>query len=162
MKRAAFPLHALRRTRNVSTLQPLLQLSCESNNRFGLLRVRSPLLAEYNLFLFLWVLRCFTSPGALSILADRAIEVCSIRFPHSDISGSQVATHLPEAYRSYATSFIAMWCQGIHHLPLIVHSVRLTILSESLPKNYTYGERDVFRFRLRKTKTKDPLCVPDT
>ena len=38
-----------------------------------------------------------------------------IRFPHSEISGSQVARHLPEAYRSYATSFIAILCQGIHH-----------------------------------------------
>ena len=31
-----------------------------------------------------------------------------IEFPHSDIPGSKVATHLPEAYRSYATSFIAV------------------------------------------------------
>jgi len=30
-----------------------------------------------------------------------------VGFPHSEISGSKVATHLPEAYRSYATSFIA-------------------------------------------------------
>jgi hypothetical protein len=29
------------------------------------------------------------------------------KFPHSEISGSKVAMHLPEAYRSYATSFIA-------------------------------------------------------
>ena len=28
-------------------------------------------------------------------------------FPHSEISGSKVAWHLPEAYRSFATSFIA-------------------------------------------------------
>ena len=27
--------------------------------------------------------------------------------PHSEIDGSKVATHLPVAYRSYATSFIA-------------------------------------------------------
>ena len=33
------------------------------DGRFGLFRVRSPLLAE--LFLFLWVLRCFSSPGSL-------------------------------------------------------------------------------------------------
>gem|GEM_PF-6452165 len=35
------------------------------------------------------------------------IEVCSIRFPYSDISGSKVAWHLPEAYRRHAASFIA-------------------------------------------------------
>ena len=44
--------------------------------------------------------------------------VCSAGFSHSEIPGSKVATHLPEAYRSYATSFIAIQCQGIHHLPL--------------------------------------------
>ncbi len=40
-------------------------------------------------------------------------------FPHSDIPGSKVARHLPGAYRSHATSFIAFRSQGIHHLPLI-------------------------------------------
>ena len=39
-------------------------------------------------------------------------------FPHSEISGSKVARHLPEAYRSHATSFIAVWNQGIHRTPL--------------------------------------------
>jgi hypothetical protein len=39
-------------------------------------------------------------------------------FPHSDISGSTVARHLPEAYRRHATSFIAIVYQGIHHMLL--------------------------------------------
>ena len=76
---------------------------------------------------------------ALVSLRTKVIEVCSIGFSHSDISGSQVATHLPEAYRSYATSFIAMWCQGIHHLPLLVHSVRLTILPGIATGDYCVG-----------------------
>lgn len=42
---------------------------------------------------------------ALALL--RAIEVYSIRFPHSDIPGSQVATHLPGTFRRYAASFVA-------------------------------------------------------
>ena len=42
-----------------------------------------------------------------------------IRFPHSEIPGSKIAQHLPEAYRRYAASFIAIFTQGIHHLPLI-------------------------------------------
>ena len=45
-------------------------------------------------------------------------EVYSDGFPHSEISGSKVATHLPEAYRRYATSFIAVLCLGIHRAPL--------------------------------------------
>jgi len=40
-------------------------------------------------------------------------------FPHSDISGSKVARHLPEAYRRHAASFIASFSQGIHHMLLI-------------------------------------------
>ena len=36
-------------------------------NRFRLLRVRSPLLAESLRFLFLRLLRCFSSPGSLSV-----------------------------------------------------------------------------------------------
>ena len=52
----------------------------------------------------------------------QAIEVCSIRFPHSEIPGSQVATHLPEAYRCYAASFIAFSSLGIHHSPLFILS----------------------------------------
>ena len=36
-------------------------------------------------------------------------------FPHSDINGSKLARQLPVAYRSHATSFIALWSQGIHH-----------------------------------------------
>ena len=34
-----------------------------ASNWFGLFRFRSPLLTESILFLFLWLLRCFTSPG---------------------------------------------------------------------------------------------------
>ncbi len=41
------------------TLQPRLS----KLSRFGLFPFRSPLLWEY--FLFLWVLRCFSSPGSL-------------------------------------------------------------------------------------------------
>ena len=40
-------------------------------------------------------------------------------FPHSDITGSQITTHLPGAYRSSATSFIASFSLGIHRTPLI-------------------------------------------
>ena len=54
------------------------------------------------------------------LLCVRVTWVCQAGFPHSDISGSQVTTHLPEAYRSYVTSFIAILCQGIHHTPLHV------------------------------------------
>jgi len=41
-----------------------------------------------------------------------------IGFPHSEISGSKVARHLPGAYRSHATPFFASISQGIHHSPV--------------------------------------------
>ena len=40
-------------------------------------------------------------------------------FPHSEISGSKVVWHLPEAYRSYTASFIVILSLGIHHMLLI-------------------------------------------
>ena len=67
---------------------------------FGLIPVRSPLLRE--LFLFLWLLRCFSSPGYL------LLPMCSVR----DTAGSPqlvsqfgyprigACTRLPEAFRS--------------------------------------------------------------
>src|SRR3989344_8568242 len=65
-------------------------------------------------------------------------------FPHSEISGSKVARHLPEAYRSYATSFIAFSSQGIHHTPLTLnlhahqyYTVRRTTRIDAL-RSYTY------------------------
>ena len=48
----------------------------------------------------------------------KIIPIYGTRFPYSDILGLTVARHLPEAYRSHATSFIALISQGIHHLPL--------------------------------------------
>jgi hypothetical protein len=51
-------------------------------------------------------------------LAGRAIAFYAIRFPHSEIPGSKVGSHLPEAYRRHPTAFIASISQGIHHLPL--------------------------------------------
>ena len=59
---------------------------------------------NHNCFLFLWVLRCFTSPRSLphpytfKVRSPDMTPVLS-RFPHSDIHGSQLAYQLPMAYR---------------------------------------------------------------
>jgi hypothetical protein len=97
---------------------------------FGLLPFRSPLLRESRewlsirtnimrerkatrcCFLFLWVLRCFTSD-------KQKDDHFQIGFPHSDISGSKVQNHLPEAFRRLSTSFIAFISQGIHRIPFM-------------------------------------------
>ena len=55
-----------------------------------------------NFFTFLEVLRCFTSlrDRPHPIYSDEDIVHSDNGFPHSEISGSTVAWHLPEAYRS--------------------------------------------------------------
>ena len=84
-------------TSQCRTLQPR---PCK-HGRFGLIPVRSPLLGKWSLFLR--VLRCFSSPGALPqtyIFSKRILEVRSSGFPHSEISGSIACSRLTGAYRS--------------------------------------------------------------
>ena len=69
--------------------------------RFGLVPFRSPLLRES--FLFLGLLRCFSSPRSLCypMCSDNSTRALTPGgFPHSDILGYSVCTQLPEAYRS--------------------------------------------------------------
>ena len=99
------------------------------------------------LFLFLLVLRCFTSQGLLSELALGIISVYETGFPHSEISGSKVALHLPEAYRSNATSFFATFSQGIHRTPLnfLLRNLKTTFLSSKKILSRPLGHQRFFR-----------------
>jgi hypothetical protein len=67
----------------------------DRGRRFGLLRFRSPLLAES--FLFLRILRCFSSPGSLrlAMCSPAGASLFAGGFPHSDISGSSPAHGSP-------------------------------------------------------------------
>ncbi len=49
----------------------------------------------------------FHFPRYANRIKCETMKCYSIRFPHSDIFGSKVAWHLPEAYRRHAASFIA-------------------------------------------------------
>ena len=76
--------------------------------RFGLFRFRSPLLTESILFLFLRLLRCFTSPGIaclfLTSIAGFRKErwrINTIRLPHSEISGSKRTCRSPKLIAAY-------------------------------------------------------------
>src|SRR3989338_874877 len=82
----------------------------------------------------------FHFPGfALHGVEYSIFKCCEL--PHSEISGSKVATHLPGTFRSYATSFIASLCLGIHHILLG---------SIGNPKNHLSREIDLF----------DDFCKP--
>ena len=78
---------------------PTQRLPAITRGRFGLIRFRSPLLTEY---LFLPVLRCFTSRRSLHtpyIFRCGSPHMTAAGFPHSDILGSRFVCQLPEAYR---------------------------------------------------------------
>src|SRR5918992_4401833 len=88
---------------------------------FGLLPVRSTLLRESSLFL--GVLRCFSSPGALPavLLGARPCAGRVAPFGHPRIAGCQ---RLPGAFRRVAASFVGRQRQGIHHAPIIAATPR--------------------------------------
>ena len=80
----------------------------ETSLRFGLFRFRSPLLTESILFLFLRLLRCFTSPGiACSFLTSitgfgkKRWRINTTRLPHSEISGSKRTCRSPKLIAAY-------------------------------------------------------------
>jgi hypothetical protein len=66
---------------------------------FGLLPVRSPLLRESSLFL--GVLRCFSSPGALVGIAPHVPGRAPGGLPHSDIPGSPAASASPGHFAAW-------------------------------------------------------------
>ena len=87
--------------------------------RCGLLRFRSPLLAES--FLFLRVLRCFSSPGSLG--CDYFIHRTIRRHAPTWVSpfGYLRFLRLHTPHRSFSqciASFIGVFRQGIHRMPL--------------------------------------------
>ena len=86
---------------------------------FGLLPFRSPLLRES--FLFLGVLRCFSSPGSPRRPMDSAGDAWA--FPHAGfpirVSWDQHLLAAPPGLSQPATPFFGPWCQGIHRVPLV-------------------------------------------
>ena len=81
---------------HVAVLQP----RCSTPHRFGLFPFRSPLLGKsLYCFLFLGVLRCFSSPR--SPTASGIICLQHIGLPHSEISGSKCMCHSPKLIAAY-------------------------------------------------------------
>jgi hypothetical protein len=84
----------LPRSRNACWLWHVIGLAC------------SPFAHHYSgnrgCFLFLWVLRCFTSPRYLHlpyVFRQGRRAITPARFPHSEIPGSKSGCRLPGAYR---------------------------------------------------------------
>ena len=85
---------------------------------FGLIRFRSPLLTESLRFLFLRVLRCFSSPGLLS----NKLEWHVFNMPGCPIrtSRDQFVCANPPSFSQLTTSFFASESLGIRHTPLTI------------------------------------------
>src|SRR5438094_8631412 len=102
-------------------------------DRFGLFRVRSPLLTKsLNCFLFLRVLRWFTSPSSPSrpyVFRSRILHVQRSGLPHSDISGSTPVCGFPKLFAAY---HVLHRLPSPSHPPHALSSLILTCLWRSL------------------------------
>ncbi len=101
------------RVHSLAVLQPR---SVPRHRRFGLLRVRSPLLAQsLGYFLFLRVLRCFSSPGSLHpsrVVTRSPAPGCPIR-----TSADHRIFAPTRGFSQLVTSFVASESPGILHVP---------------------------------------------
>ena len=115
-------------------------------------------------FLFLWVLRCFSSPRYLLLCYFTHIMVIRlfplIEFPHSDTHGYSGYLLLPVAFRSLSRPSSALGAQAFSlrslQLNLLaVHSLRITSLafSQKMLNVVTYTSA----FLLRLPRTTKPL-----
>ena len=83
---------------------------------FGLFRFRSPLLSEsFVYFLFLWVIRCFSSPRSLRITIDSLYDTITLLMVSSLIrtSTAQSLFATPRSLSQLITSFFGAMYQGI-------------------------------------------------
>ena len=81
-------------------------------------------LRNHGCFLFLWVLRCFTSPRSLLlpyVFRQRSPDITPVSFEVSLFGDPRIGARLPapRGLSQVTTSFIGSWCQGIHRLPLV-------------------------------------------
>ena len=81
-------------------------------------------LRNHGCFLFLWVLRCFTSPRSLQppyVFRRRSPDITPVSFEVSLFGDPRIEARLPapRGLSQVTTSFIGSWCLGIHRLPLV-------------------------------------------
>ena len=81
-------------------------------------------LRNHGCFLFLWVLRCFTSPRSLLlpyVFRQRSPDITPVSFEVSLFGDPRIEACLPapRGLSQVTTSFIGSWCLGIHRLLLV-------------------------------------------
>ena len=126
-------IHEALRVRGCHPLRPAFpDRSAYLPQTTGLLRVRSPLLAESLLMSFPPGTEMFQFPGFASppyVFRWRYPKGvgCPIRIPTD-----QRLLAAPRGFSQRATSFIASWCQGIHRMPFL-YSISRTTLRRTPP-----------------------------
>jgi hypothetical protein len=97
-------------------------LQPQSEDWFRLFPFRSPLLRKSIIFfLFLWLLRCFSSPGYSRLAMNSLNDTCALPQVDSPIrkSPDQSILTAPRSISLFVTSFIIFQCQVIHTYALI-------------------------------------------
>jgi len=100
--------------------------ACQLSHRCGLASsaFARHYLRNHGCFLFLWVLRCFTSPRSLLppyVFRRRSPDITPVSFEVSLFGDPRIEACLPapRGLSQVTTSFIGSWCLGIHRLPLV-------------------------------------------
>ncbi len=103
--------------------------ACQLSHRYGLASsaFARHYLRNHGCFLFLWVLRCFTSPRSLPlpyVFKQRSPDITPVSFEVSLFGDPRITARLPapRGLSQVTTSFIGSWCLGIHRLPLVACS----------------------------------------
>ena len=83
-------------------------------------------------FLFLWVLRCFTSPRFLHLPYVFRQGRWAITPTQVSLFGNpriEVWLPTPRGLSQAPTSFFGSWCQGIHRVPLLTWQLQMMLAS---------------------------------
>src|SRR3954463_4731572 len=96
----------------IEVLNGVLQPRRDMSLRFGLIRVRSPLLTESLLLSFPPGTEMFQFPG----LAASTYGFSGCQFGHPGLNARLTA---PPGLSQFSTPFVAAWRQGIPHTPLV-------------------------------------------
>ena len=126
----------------------------------GLLRFRSPLLAESRLMSFPPGTEMFQFPGFAS-----PPYVFRWRYPKGvgcpiRTSTDQSLLAAPRGFSQRATSFVASWCQGIHRMPFL-YSIFATLLrraASTMHRNHPQTQLSGFS-RQKTTATRPPTAL---
>jgi hypothetical protein len=106
---------------------PLLTESCWRHVSSRPLRITRDMKPAFSFFSFPLGTEMFHFPRCpLNDLCIQSLayRVYRYRLPHSEIPGSKVACHLPEAYRRLRRPSSAPSCQAIHRMPLRASAIQ--------------------------------------